>query len=451
VTVPHRRCKRPKRQTRLFLAIAASAAALLTAPGALAHTASFSSGHSLSFSSAGFSGQLTSGLAQCVSGRSITLYRASASGDSAAATTSTDPQGAWARSATGMDAGSYYAVATREVLTQRGHKHTCEAARSNTASVAPDSDGDGVRDPDDNCPDVANPGQQDSDGDGKGDLCDEDLDGDGVSDNADNCPSAVNPDQKDSDGDGKGDVCDPTDPTDPILVMMSGPGVSCGLASEPGTVCTATVEDTTALTATPSWTYDLRDVSVCSDPWCSGVPRPLPRIADATFECSLDGGAFVACNSNYPTTPASFTAPRLDDGSHSLAVRGTSGGNSDSVSFRFTVDATPNATITFLSGPDGIINTRTATFDFTWDGIGSTWTGEPSVECRLISPSDPDPPFEAAATYIEWDVYFGPCAPPKAYTDLVDGNYTFEVRAGDGYGRVTLAARSFTVAAATSN
>ena len=96
-------------------------------------------------------------------------------------------------------------------------------------------------------------------------------------------------------------------------------------------MCTDTIVDTTALTATPTWTYDLRDVSVCTDPYCSGVPRPLPRIADATFECSLDGGAFVACNWNYPTTPASFTAPPLDDGSHSLTVRGTTGSKSDSV------------------------------------------------------------------------------------------------------------------------
>ena len=47
------------------------------------------------------------------------------------------------------------------------------------------------------------------------------------------------------------------------------------------------------------------------------------------------------------------------------------------------------------------------------------------------------------------DVYFGPCAPPKAYTDLEDGEYTFEVRAYDGYGRPALATRSFTVAAGT--
>jgi hypothetical protein len=58
-----------------------------------------------------------------------------------------------------------------------------------------DRDTDGVTDSIDNCPDVANPGQEDTDGDGVGDTCD-------------NCPNVANPDQANSDGNGMGDVCE---------------------------------------------------------------------------------------------------------------------------------------------------------------------------------------------------------------------------------------------------
>lgn len=79
------------------------------------------------------------------------------------------------------------------------------------AAVAPpvDTDGDGVNDDVDNCPDVANADQADADGDGIGDACDTvaDSDGDGVADDVDNCPDVSNPDQTDTDGDGIGDAC----------------------------------------------------------------------------------------------------------------------------------------------------------------------------------------------------------------------------------------------------
>ena len=42
-------------------------------------------------------------------------------------------------------------------------------------NVGPDRDGDGVPDARDNCPDVFNPSQRDSDGDGHGDACDQDC------------------------------------------------------------------------------------------------------------------------------------------------------------------------------------------------------------------------------------------------------------------------------------
>ncbi len=84
-----------------------------------------------------------------------------------------------------------------------------------------DADGDGFGDVCDNCPAVRNVLQLDFDGDGIGDACDPercvDPDGDGFADSPnaqntcplDNCPFLFNPDQQDQDGDGLGDRCDP--------------------------------------------------------------------------------------------------------------------------------------------------------------------------------------------------------------------------------------------------
>ena len=75
-------------------------------------------------------------------------------------------------------------------------------------TIITDTDGDAISDSNDNCVNIANLDQLDTDNDGIGDECDDDDDNDGVLDNIDNCPLVANPNQEDLDNDGIGDVCD---------------------------------------------------------------------------------------------------------------------------------------------------------------------------------------------------------------------------------------------------
>ncbi|HRF80275.1 MAG TPA: lamin tail domain-containing protein [Flavobacteriales bacterium] len=114
-----------------------------------------------------------------------------------------------------------------------------------TISLAADTDGDGLCDELDGCPDDPNKIEPGVCGCGVTDI---DTDGDGFADCIDNCADSANADQADGDQDGQGDACDvcPNDPEndvdedglcadeDPCPFLAGVPGDACDASVAPG-------------------------------------------------------------------------------------------------------------------------------------------------------------------------------------------------------------------------
>jgi len=121
----------------------------------------------------------------------------------------------------------------------------------------------------------------------------------------------------------------------------------------------------------------------------------------ATFECSIDNGAFSAC-----TSPKSYSG--LTVGSHTFAVRatnqvGTVDGSPATTTWTVAAQATPN---TFLDSVPAAKTTDTgADFEFSSNNAAATF------DCRLDGGA------------------WAACTSPKSVTGLALGSHTFDVRA----------------------
>jgi Ca2+-binding RTX toxin-like protein len=178
-------------------------------------------------------------------------------------------------------------------------------------------------------------------------------------------------------------------------------------------------------TATTTFSVDQPDTFIDSGP--SGLTNDSTptftyhsTLAGSTFQCAVDGGAYVSC----PST--GYTTPVLIDGPHTFSVKATSGaGYTDPTpaTRSFTVDTVaPNTTIDY--GPEGATKDATPTFGFSSDDPDANF------ECK----------FDAAA-------YKGCSGSFEAETALADGAHTFTVRAKDRAANIdaTPATRSFSV------
>jgi len=183
-----------------------------------------------------------------------------------------------------------------------------------------------------------------------------------------------------------------------------------------------------ATPATASWVSDTGAPTVSITAGPSGATNATSATFSfssnefgATFECSLDGGAFAACSN-----PVTF--PSLAGGEHTLMVRARDavGTLSETATRTWTVDTlAPDTTIT--QKPEAQTQETSAIFAFQSE-TGATF------ECSLDM-----------GTYAA-------CSSPVTYSDLVPGNHTFSVRAKDVAGNVdaTPASHSWAINRPTS-
>ncbi len=172
---------------------------------------------------------------------------------------------------------------------------------------APNSDSDGIADVNDNCPDDNNPGQEDLDGDGSGNLCDadNDVDGDGIDDSSDT----------DDDNDGIPDLGEPGGDLDNPHAFdpdRDGDGIIDGLdrdlGSELNNLCIGEAPDAIL-------SESIVGDSTCADPSSVTTQAPPASVTSAgdlliiSPLVSFDANFFVAPGGELKVISRDPTAP----------------------------------------------------------------------------------------------------------------------------------------------
>ncbi|MBI2690792.1 MAG: hypothetical protein HYX29_02420 [Solirubrobacterales bacterium] len=210
--------------------------------------------------------------------------------------------------------------------------------------------------------------------------------------------------------------------------VCTSPVSYTGLAQGAHTVSVRAVDAATNQDPTPatrSWTVDTVPPSLAITSPAEGFTFPTSAVS---ISFTAEAGSTTTCQLNTEATASSCTSPRtysLANGAYTVTVRATdAAGNVATAPRGFNVgaDVTPPDT-TITSGPNGPVNTTSASFAFTSSEAGSTFT------CKL----------DAAAAVA--------CTSPVSYSGLSQGAHTVTVTATDAAGNTdpSPATRSWTI------
>jgi len=285
-------------------------------------------------------------------------------------------------------------VPARTLDTDRVNQSTAFAGMSS----ADDTDGDGIPNAQDNCPTIFNPArpldsgkQENTDGDDLGDACDPcpldkdkttctppasvkpDRDGDGVENTKDNCPDKANPGQEDADKDGFGDVCDacpdeagangcPAQTRKIEELWTLGDDVEAKIEN----VCVTAVRPTTRLwIQDPTWTPAATKSGGLFVFFGGGASIAMPAL-NARDRITIEGktttfkGAFELTDIT-SVTVVQASSPQCDDATlvKPVTLAAVQPGGADELKYRFMLVRLPAAT---SSGPDAASGTPPTMF-----------------------------------------------------------------------------------------